>query len=75
MASCIHLTSPAIDAKAWKLMMTDRGEKSKYLEVRVEGLLDNQMVTDLLLKKMVVKVVNMASGEVLEEATFQTQVT
>ena len=56
-------------------MMTDRGEKSKYLEVRVEGLLDNQMVTDLLLKKMVVKVVNMASGEVLEEATFQTQVT
>jgi len=73
-ASCIHLTSPAIDAKAWKLMMTDRGEKSKYLEVRVEGLLDNQMVTDLLLKKMVVKVVNMASGEVLEEATFQTQI-
>ena len=54
--------------------MTDRGEGSKYLTVRVEGLLDNQMVTDLLMKKMVVKVVA-KSGEVLEEATFLTQVT
>ena len=55
--------------------MTDRGGGSKYLEARVEGLVDNQIVTDLLMKKMVVKVVNTATGEVLEEATFQTQVT
>ena len=54
--------------------MTDTGKESKYLTVRVEGLLDNQMVTDLLMKKMVVKVVT-KSGEVLEEATFHTQVT
>ena len=54
--------------------MTDLGKESKYLTVRVEGLLDNQMVTDLLMKKMVVKVVT-KSGEVLEEATFLTQVT
>ena len=40
----------------------------------MEGLLDNQPVTDILLKKMVVKVVT-DSGEVLEEATFHNQVT
>ena len=55
--------------------MKDRGGESKYLEARVEGLLDNQAVTELLMKKMVVKVVTTPGGEILEEATFQSQVT
>ena len=55
--------------------MEDRGGESKYLEARVEGLLDNQAVTELLMKKMVVKVVTTPGGEILEEATFQSQVT
>ena len=54
--------------------LEDKGEESKYVEARVEGFLDNQPVTDLLLKKMVVKVVA-ESGEVLEKATFHNQVT
>ena len=54
--------------------MTDKGGESKYLEAKVEGLLENQVVTDLLLKKMVVRVVTKESREVLEEATFQSQV-
>jgi len=72
--SCIHLTSPGMDPTAWKLVTIDRGGESKYLEARVEALLDNQVVTDLLMKKMVVRVVTKESGEVLEEATFQTQI-
>ena len=60
-------------------MTIDKGGESKYLEARVEGLLDNQAVTDLLMKKMVVKVVTRRPGgglgEVLEEATFHNQVT
>ena len=64
-----------MDPTAWKLVTIDRGGESKYLEARVEALLDNQVVTDLLMKKMVVRVVTKESGEVLEEATFQTQVT
>jgi len=72
--SCIHLTSPGLDATAWKLTMTDKGGESKYLEAKVEGLLENQVVTDLLEKKMVVRVVTKESREVLEEATFQSQI-
>ena len=56
-------------------MVKDRGGESKYLEARVEGLLDNQAVTELLMKKMVVKVVTTPGGEILEEATFHSQVT
>ena len=52
----------------------DIGGESTYVEARVEGLLDNQPVTDLFMKKMVAKVVT-ESGEVLEETTFQNQVT
>ena len=69
----ILLTSPAIDPTAWKLVVFDRGGESKYIEVRLEAILDNQEVTNLLLNKMVVKVVK-ASGEVLEEATVSSQV-
>ena len=54
-------------------MVFDRGGESKYIEVRLEAILDNQEVTNLLLNKMVVKVVK-ASGEVLEEATVSSQV-
>ena len=54
--------------------LEDEGGESKYVEARVEGLLDNQPVTDLFMKKMVAKVVT-ESGEVLEETTFQNQVT
>lgn len=64
-----------MDPSSWKLVMIDGGGESKYLEARVEGLLDNQVVTDLIMKKMVQMVVTKGSGEVLEEATFQTQVT
>ena len=73
MSSLIHLTSPAIDSKAWKLKVVYQGRESKYLMARVEGLSDNQTVTDLLLKKMEVRVVS-ASGEVLEKATLHSQV-
>jgi len=73
-SSLIHLTSPAIDSKAWKLKVVYQGRESKYLMARVEGLSDNQTVTDLLLKKMEVRVVS-ASGEVLEKATLHSQVT
>ena len=69
----ILLTSPAIDPTAWNLVVFDRGGESKYIEVRLEAILDNQEVTNLLLNKMVVKVVK-ASGEVLEEATVSSQV-
>ena len=63
-----------MDPTAWKLVMIDQGRgESKYLEARVEGLLNNQVITDLLMKKMVVRVVTY-EGEVLEEATFQSQV-
>ena len=61
-----------MDPSAWKLVTIDRGGESKYLEASVEGLLDNQVVTDLLLKKMVVRVVTMELREVIEEATFQS---
>ena len=54
--------------------LEDKGEESKYVEARVEGLLDNQPVTELFMKKMVAKVVT-ESGGVLEEATFFNQVT
>ena len=69
----ILLTSPAIDPTAWNLVVFDRGGESKYIEVRLEAILDNQEITNLLLNKMVVKVVK-ASGEVLEEATVSSQV-
>ena len=56
------------------MLLEDKEGESKYVEARVEGLLDNQLVTDLLMKKMVVKVVT-ESGGMLEEATFHNQVT
>ena len=73
MSSFIHLTSPAIDSKAWTLKVVEPGSKSKYLVARVEGLVDNQAVSDFLLMKMEVKVVS-TSGELLEKATFHSQV-
>ena len=54
--------------------LEDKEGESKYVEARVEGFLNSQPVTDLLMKKIVVKVVA-ESGEVLEEATFHNQVT
>ena len=73
MESCLYLASPALDPQTWKLVATDRGGASKYLEARVEAVAGQQSVTEFLLKKMALKVVT-AKGEVLEEATLSSQV-
>ena len=73
MESSLYLASPALDPQTWKLVATDRGGASKYLEARVEAIAGQQSVTEFLLKKMALKVVT-AKGEVLEEATLSSQV-
>ena len=71
----IYLTCPGLDAADWVVELSQNGEEcnSKYLEVRVRAKREETRVTELLLRKMMLRVVT-ESGELVEECTLHSKV-
>ena len=68
----LHLAAPALQPMAWVLEAVV-GHQSRYVEVRVRATSSSTSVTEMVLRKMEVRVVSKA-GQVLEQSTIEDKV-